>query len=121
MDALDAGAAGYLLKHADPLDLLEAIRAAAAGGVPLDPRAARALLDARRRPALRSPDLSAREVEVLRLVAGGLSNRQIASRLGIAERTVKAHLTRVFDRIGVADRTSAALWAKDNLGPTVTP
>lgn len=117
MDALDAGAAGYLLKHSDPLDLLDSIRAAAAGGVPLDPRAARALLDARRRPVPRPHDLSGRELEVLQLVAHGLSNRQVASRLGIAERTVKAHLTRVFNQIGVADRTQAALWAKQHLGP----
>ena len=62
--------------------------------------------------------LSEREEEVLRLVAAGLPNKQIARKLGIAERTVKAHLTNVFQRIGVTDRTQAALWARDNLDPT---
>jgi DNA-binding NarL/FixJ family response regulator len=60
-------------------------------------------------------DLSARERQVLLLVAEGLANKQIATRLGIAERTVKVHLGSVFRRIGVADRTSAALWARDHL------
>jgi DNA-binding NarL/FixJ family response regulator len=114
MDALRAGASGYLLKHAGPDELLGAIRAAHEGGSPLDPKAARVLLDAQRvlRPA---QDLSAREEEVLRLVAAGLANKQIARRLGISERTVKAHLTNVFQALGVTDRTQAALWAKEHL------
>jgi DNA-binding NarL/FixJ family response regulator len=114
MDALRAGASGYLLKHAGPDELLGAIRAAAEGGSPFDPKAARVLLDAQRvlRPA---QDLSAREEEVLRLVLEGLANKQIARRLGISERTVKAHLTNVFQALGVTDRTQAALWAKDHL------
>ena len=114
LDALRAGASGYLLKHAGPDELLGAIRAAAAGGSPLDPKAARVLLDAQRelRPAR---DLSTREEEVLRLVAAGLANKQIARRLGITERTVKAHLTNVFQRLGVTDRTQAALWAREHL------
>jgi DNA-binding NarL/FixJ family response regulator len=116
MEALSAGASGYLLKDAGPDELLGAIRAAHAGGSPLDPKAARVLLDAQRtlRPA---QDLSDREVEVLRLVAAGLANKQIARKLGITERTVKAHLTNVFQRLGVTDRTQAALWAKDHLPP----
>ena len=61
--------------------------------------------------------LSAREEEVLRLVAAGLANKQIARKLSITERTVKAHLTNVFARLGVTDRTQAALWAKDHLPP----
>jgi DNA-binding NarL/FixJ family response regulator len=61
--------------------------------------------------------LSSREIEVLRLVATGLANKQIARRLGIAERTVKAHLTNIFTRIDVTDRTQAALWAERNLPP----
>ena len=65
--------------------------------------------------------LSSREVEVLRLVAAGLANKQIARRLGIAERTVKAHLTNIFARIDVTDRTQAALWAERNLPPVVGP
>lgn len=115
LDALDAGAAGYVLKHADPDELLDAIRATHGGGAALDPKAARVLLD-RQRTAPTSPGaLSEREIEVLRLVAGGLANKHIARRLGIAERTVKAHLTRIFQRIGVTDRTQAALWARDHL------
>jgi DNA-binding NarL/FixJ family response regulator len=114
--ALDAGALGYQLKDAAPDELIAAVRAAAAGGAPLDPRAARVLLD-RKAPA--SPQgpaaLSAREREVLLLVKAGLANKQIGRRLGIAERTVKAHLTNIFGRIGVTDRTQAALWAQENL------
>lgn len=116
LDALDAGAAGYVLKHADADDLLDAIRAAHAGGSPLDPKAARVLLDRQRGGGSAARGgLSEREEEVLRLVASGLPNKHIARRLGIAERTVKAHLTRIFQRIGVTDRTQAALWARDHL------
>ena len=113
LDALDAGARGYILKDADPDDVVAAVRAAAAGGAPLDPKAARVVLDAQR--ARRQHELSPREEEVLRLVADGMANKQIARRLGITERTVKAHLTRVFQELGVADRTQAALWARDHL------
>ena len=113
--ALEAGAIGYQLKDAAPDELIAAVRAAAAGGAPLDPRAARVLLD-RTAPAARgTAGLSAREREVLRLVVAGLANKQIARRLGIAERTVKAHLTNIFGRIGVTDRTQAALWAQEHL------
>jgi DNA-binding NarL/FixJ family response regulator len=118
LDALDAGAAGYVLKHAAPDELLDAIRAAHAGGAPLDPKAARVLLDRQRGgTGGGAAKLSEREEEVLRLVAEGLPNKLIARRLGIAERTVKAHLTSVFQRIGVTDRTQAALWARDHLRP----
>lgn len=113
-DALAAGAIGYVLKHAEPDELLDAVRAAAAGDAPLDPKAARVLLEHGRRP---ERSLSDREEEVLRLVAAGLANKLIARRLGISERTVKAHLTNIFARIGVTDRTQAALWARDNLPP----
>jgi DNA-binding NarL/FixJ family response regulator len=114
LDALQAGAIGYLLKHAGPDELLGAVRAAAAGDSPMDPKAARVLLESRR-VSRQAQDLSAREEEVLRLVAGGLANKQIARRLEISERTVKAHLTSVFARIGVSDRTQAALWASQHL------
>ena len=114
--ALAAGAIGYVLKHAEPDDLLDAIRAAAAGDAPLDPKAARVLLDERRRPDP-AARLSEREIEVLRLVTAGLANKLIARRLGISERTVKAHLTNVYSRIGVTDRTQAALWAAEHLPP----
>ena len=115
VEALAAGAVGYLLKDSEPADVLAAVRAAASGHAPLDPRVAGALLPSRRREP--GADLSAREREVLLLVAEGLANKQIAKRLGIAERTVKVHLGSVFRRIGVADRTSAALWARDHLAP----
>jgi DNA-binding NarL/FixJ family response regulator len=105
--ALDAGAAGYLLKDAETEELLRGIRAAAAGEAPLAPKAATAVLGDRRPPAL-----TAREQEVLSAVVAGLANKQIARRLGISEKTVKAHLTNIFQRIGVADRTQAALWAE---------
>jgi len=109
--ALDAGAVGYLLKDSDPEELLAGIRAVHRGESPLHPRAARQLLGARR--SAPSPvELTAREREVLGLVRLGLANKQIARRLGISERTVKAHLTSTFATIGVQDRTQAALWAE---------
>jgi DNA-binding NarL/FixJ family response regulator len=113
-DMLEAGAVGYLLKDCEPADLLSAIRSAGAGGVPLDPRVAAALLP-KRQPTSLADQLSDREREVLLLASTGLANKQIGRSLGIAERTVKAHLGNVFRRIGVSDRTSAAMWARDNL------
>ncbi len=113
--AIDAGAVGYLLKDATPDEILAGVRAAARGESPLHPRAARELLSARSEAGQRSEvELTARETEVLGLVREGLSNKQIARRLGIAERTVKAHLTSCFQRIGVLDRTQAAVWAERN-------
>jgi DNA-binding NarL/FixJ family response regulator len=113
-DVLAAGAVGYLLKDSRPDDLLAAVRAAASGHAPLDPRVAGALLPSREPPA--AEQLSDREKQVLRLVAAGLANKQIARRLGIAESTVKVHTGNIFRRIGVTDRTSAALWAREHLG-----
>ncbi len=114
LSALDAGAVGYLLKHMDPEEILEAVRAVAEGGAPLDPKVARVLLETRAQPQP-AADLTGREREVLVLLADGLPNKQIALKLGITERTVKAHLTSVFQSIGVTDRMQAALWARDNL------
>ncbi|MCU1462111.1 MAG: response regulator transcription factor [Acidimicrobiales bacterium] len=111
---LDAGAVGYLLKDAEPEELLRGVRAAARGESPLDPKAARVVLSARPQPHAAEGSLTAREREVLGLVAGGLANKAIARRMGISEKTVKAHLTSVFARIGVTDRTQAALWARDH-------
>ena len=113
LQALDAGAVGYLLKDAEPDEIAKAVRAAARGEAPLDPRAGRALLSAR---GASSPldGLSEREREVLRLVAKGLPNKLIARELSISEKTVKTHLTSVFRTIGVTDRTQAALWAERN-------
>jgi len=112
-DALAAGAVGYLLKDSEPATLVAGVRAAARGESPLDPRIAGALLPGADAggPGAR---LSPREREVLALVGEGLANRQIARRLGIAERTVKVHLTSVFRQLGVSDRTSAALWAREH-------
>ena len=109
--ALDAGAAGYLLKDAESDDLARSIRAAARGDAPLDPKAARELLSARA-PGSPLESLSPREREVLVMVTEGLPNKMIARRLSISEKTVKAHLTSVFRQIGVTDRTQAALWAQ---------
>ena len=115
--ALDAGAVGYLLKDADPDDVLDGIRSVNRGESPITPRAARELLGARSGTAsvAQTAQLTPREIEVLALVREGLANKQIARRLGITERTVKAHLTSAFSRIGVRDRTAAALWAERNL------
>jgi DNA-binding NarL/FixJ family response regulator len=108
--ALDAGALGYLLKDASADDVVEGIRAAALGGSPLDPRAARLLLESHAAPDPLAA-LSAREREVLGLLLEGMPNKLIARQLGISEKTVKSHLTSVFRAIGVTDRVLAVLWA----------
>jgi len=110
--ALDIGAIGYLLKDTEPGDIIRALRDAADGGVTLSPMAARALLPSNRLDGNGEHALSAREREVLSLVAVGLPNKSIARRLTISEKTVKSHLTRIFTVLGVSDRTSAALWAQ---------
>ena len=113
LGALDAGALGYLLKDADPDEIIRGVRAAARGESPLAPRAAHELIVERTEGQTHQdgPELSAREREVLALVAEGLPNKLIARKLEISEKTVKAHLTSVFAQIGVTDRTQAALWA----------
>jgi DNA-binding NarL/FixJ family response regulator len=110
VSTLEAGAVGYVLKDAAPAEILRAVRAAAAGQSPLDPQVTRILLGTPGAP--RPPELTAREREVLALLAQGHNNKQIARQLGISDATVKAHLTRVFATLGVADRTQAALWAQ---------
>jgi DNA-binding NarL/FixJ family response regulator len=112
MSALEAGAIGYLLKDAEPEELLAGIRAAARGESPMAPKAARELVEAHVGRA-DGPQLSAREREILALVAAGLPNKVIGQRLGIAEKTVKVHLTTVYRSIGVHDRVQAALWARE--------
>ncbi len=112
--ALEAGADGYLLKDSDPDEIAQAIRSVHRGESPLDPKAARVLLESRR-TRQQTVSLTDREREVLGLVREGLANKQIARRLTISERTVKAHLTSVFQRLGVSDRTQAALWANEHL------
>lgn len=110
-DALSAGAAGYLLKDSLAEDVVRGIRAAAAGGAPLDPHAARLLLEARSAPDPLE-GISPREREVFALLLQGLANKLIAQRLGISEKTVKTHLTHIFRRIEVTDRVQAVLWAE---------
>jgi DNA-binding NarL/FixJ family response regulator len=111
MGAIDAGALGYLLKDAEPEEIIRGVRSAARGDSPLAPRAAREMITQRSEAAV-DTGLSARETEVLALVGEGLQNKLIARRLEISEKTVKAHLTSVFAQIGVSDRTQAALWAR---------
>jgi DNA-binding NarL/FixJ family response regulator len=100
LEAVDVGAVGYLLKDADPQELISGVRAAAQGLSPISAKVARALLT---RSLDLAEQLTGRERQVLSLVAAGLSNKQIAARLGIVEGTVKAHLTNAYKRIGVAD------------------
>ena len=114
LEAIDAGASGYLLKDAAPEEIRQAIDAAVAGGSPLDPRAATALVEQRQQDRGSEVTLTPREEEVLECLCAGMANKAIARRLGIAEKTVKAHLTRVFQAIGVSDRTQAVLWARDH-------
>ncbi|MBO3742794.1 response regulator [Actinoplanes flavus] len=107
--AIEAGAAGYLLKDASPKELADAVRAAARGETVLAPSVASTLVRQVRSPA--PPALSAREAEVLRLVAAGLTNAEIGKRLFISEATVKTHLLRAFNKLDVADRTAAVTTA----------
>jgi DNA-binding NarL/FixJ family response regulator len=109
--ALEAGACGYLLKDVEAEEVAQGIRSAARGESPLDPRAARTLLDARSAPDPLA-GLSEREREVLALLVEGLPNKLIARRLEISEKTVKSHLTRIFRELDLTDRTQAALWAE---------
>jgi DNA-binding NarL/FixJ family response regulator len=110
--ALRAGAVGYLLKDAGADQVADAIRAADRGEVQLDPVAARQLARSLRSPGPRAAELlTDREREVLALVAQGLSNREIAKRLGISERTARNHVSNILLRLGLASRTQAALWA----------
>ena len=108
--AVEAGAAGYLLKDATRADLVAAIRAAARGETVLAPSVATRLVDRMRRPPS-ADTLSPRELEVLRLVAKGLSNADIGRELFISEATVKTHLLRTFAKLGVSDRTAAVTTA----------
>ncbi len=116
---VESGASGYLLKDSTPEELVRGIRAAADGGTPLAPAAASTLFQSRVERT-QADDLTTREREVLAQLSLGLSNRKIAARMGISEATVKAHLTHVFHALGVSDRTSAALRARE-LGLAAPP
>ncbi|MBM7411963.1 DNA-binding NarL/FixJ family response regulator [Clavibacter michiganensis] len=110
LSAVEAGASGYLLKDAPPAELLAAVRAAAAGESALAPAVASRLLARMRAPRV---SLSSREIEVLRLVADGASNTDVAARLHITDATVKSHLVHVFSKLGVSSRTGAVAAARE--------
>jgi len=120
-EGLRAGAQGYLLKDVSGEELAAAVRAVAAGGALIEPSVARRVLAefARLAPPARPPDaglagpFSDRERDILRLLAGGLSNREIAARLCLAEGTVKNHVTAILQKLGARDRTQAALRARE--------
>ncbi|MGW3495883.1 response regulator [Streptomyces sp. NPDC001020] len=113
LPAIEAGATGYLLKDAPRDELFTAVRAAAEGRSVLSPAVASRLVSAVRAPAPRNEPLSAREREVLALVAKGTSNREIARELFISEATVKTHLTHLYAKLGVNDRAAAVAVAYD--------
>lgn len=111
VSALEAGAAGYVLKDADADHVAEAIRAAAAGQCHLDPAVGKVLADSLRAPRPVADTLTARERDVLAQIASGATNQQIARRLGVAERTARTHVSSILAKLGLASRTQAALWA----------
>ncbi|MFF2547635.1 response regulator [Kitasatospora sp. NPDC058063] len=109
LPALEAGATGYLLKDAPPEELAQAVRSAAAGRSALAPSVADRLLERMRTPAAA---LSARETEVLGLVADGLTNQQVSQRLHLSQATVKSHLVHIYTKLGVDSRTAAVREAR---------
>lgn len=114
--ALSAGASGYLVKDVEPEVLVAGIRAAVQGGAPLSPSVAAGLLRGNSSMSMVSPSsLTPRELEILQLIVDGHTNQSIARSLGISEKTVKTHCSRLFQRLGVTDRTQAAVWAMRNL------
>ncbi len=110
VDVVEAGASGYMLKETRPDELFEAVRAAARGEVRLDPRAQQRLVREVRAPEVRET-LTERELEVLKLVAMGASNKGVAQELGISEATVKSHVSNMLSKLGLKSRTQAALHA----------
>ena len=111
--ALAAGASGYLLKDSDADDVATAVRAAYRGELQLDPQVARRLMSSLREGSGDDPaaELTSRELEVLRLVATGKANKQIAAELTISERTARTHVSRILHKLRLSSRTQAALWA----------
>jgi DNA-binding NarL/FixJ family response regulator len=109
--AVRAGAAGYLLKDVQPSDLAEAIRTVAAGGALLAPAVTARVLREVQSGGAPDPGLTAREREVLGLLGRGLTNRQIAAELVLSEKTVKTHVSNILGKLGLPDRTQAALYA----------
>jgi DNA-binding NarL/FixJ family response regulator len=113
LSAIEAGATGYLLKDAPGAELFRAVRAAAAGEAVLSPSVATRVVGQMRAPAAPEEPISARELEVLELVARGASNRDAAARLFISEATVKTHLMHIYAKLGVGDRAAAVAEAFD--------
>jgi two-component system, NarL family, response regulator LiaR len=111
VEAVRAGAIGYLLKDTEAYELRRAIKAAAAGQVQLAPSAVARLMREVRTPEKSHEALTGRETDVLRLLAQGESNREIAQHLSIGEQTVKTHVSHILDKLGVPSRTQAALYA----------
>ena len=111
IDAVRAGAIGYLLKDTDANELRRAIKAAAAGKVQLSPEVAARLMREVRTPTETRESLTDREIEVLKLLGQGKSNRDISQALFIGEQTVKTHVSHILDKLGVPSRTQAALYA----------
>ena len=111
--SIKAGALGYLLKDVSPADLVKAIQAASRGEAQLHPEIARKLMDElSTRPSKPAPDdLTERELEVLRLIARGRSNREIATELVLSEKTVKTHVSNILSKLHLSDRTQAAIYA----------
>ena len=111
--ALEAGASGYLLKDSDADDVAAAVRAAHRGELQLDPVVARRLMSSLREGRDDDPttELTSRELEVLRLVAAGKPNKEIAADLAISERTARTHVSRILRKLQLSSRTQAALWA----------
>jgi DNA-binding NarL/FixJ family response regulator len=111
--ALEAGASGYLLKDSDADEVSAAIRAAHRGELPLDPAIAGGLTSSLRAqsPGVRDAELTMRELDVLRLLGAGKSNRQIADELVISERTARTHVSNILAKLDLTSRTQAALWA----------
>nr|WP_210738676.1 MULTISPECIES: response regulator transcription factor [unclassified Bacillus (in: firmicutes)] len=121
LPALRAGASGYILKDVEPDQLVEAIRSAYKGNIQLHPDIANALLsqtlpveEKEEEPSIQVDVLTARENEVLQLLAKGMSNKEIASVLVITEKTVKAHVSSILSKLNLSDRTQAALYAVKN-------
>lgn len=112
--AFKAGADGFFVKDVEAEVLISGIRSTATGGIPLSPSVAAQLLRAPGTTENHAAMLTGRESDVLRLIADGFKNKQIARQLGISEKTVKAHCSRLFQRLGVSDRTQAAIWATKN-------
>lgn len=117
LDALEAGAAGYLLKDSGPEEIVRALHAALDGDMPLSPRVAGLIVERTRRARRgelatgAAEQLSARELDVLRLLAEGLDNNEIALRLYLSPTTVKRHISAIFSKLGVSNRVQAAIWA----------